>query len=312
MIDMHVHLYPPEINADPAGWAARAGEPHWATLSTRRRKSGQPVQGFPSVEELLRAMDEAGVERSVLLGWYWERAENCRLQNRFYADCVYAHPDRISAFASVSPSAGEDAVLHELDWAREHGLCGVGELSPHSIGWACEDPILAAVLARAGDWGWPVNLHVTEPVSRDYPGKVETPLADFAQLAAAHPHTPLILAHWGGRLPLLLGGAAGADTAAYVEDGGAAVDFALPQNLYFDTAASPLIYGPDIWQKFVARVGAERVLFGSDYPLNLYPALSAEPDIARFAAELRERSGLTAEEICVISTDNARRLLGRL
>jgi len=304
--DSHVHLYPEAINRDPSGWAARAGERHWATLCTRRRKGGQPVQGFPSLDELLRMMDEAGVERAILLGWYWEHLESCRLQNRFYADCVRAHPDRLSAFASVhhgAGRAGEAAALAELDWAREHGLCGLGELSPHSVGWPVDDPLLAAILERAGDWGWPVNLHVTEADSRPYPGKVETPLGDFLTLAKSHPRTRFILAHWGaGLVPFYF---ASPLSEARQDDRSP-----LPHNLYFDTAASPLIYDAGIWRKFVDAVGAERILFGSDYPLNLYPSLSAQPEMRRFVDELLEESGLTTEEIRVIGSDNARRLLG--
>ena len=71
VIDSHVHLYPAELNAEPAAWAAARGEAHWAKLCTRRRKDGAAVQGFPDVGELLREMDRAGVERAVLLGWYW-------------------------------------------------------------------------------------------------------------------------------------------------------------------------------------------------------------------------------------------------
>lgn len=61
IIDAHVHLYPPEVNRDPAGWAAACGESHWAELCTRQRKNGQAVQGFPSVDKLLHDMDAAGM-----------------------------------------------------------------------------------------------------------------------------------------------------------------------------------------------------------------------------------------------------------
>jgi len=311
-IDSHVHLYPDVINRDPSGWAERVGERHWATLCTRRRKSGQAVQGCPNVDELLRTMDAAGVERAILLGWYWENLESCRLQNQFYVDCIRAHPDRLSAFATIHPGEGKEgdvAAFAELDWAREHELCGLGELSPHSVGWAIDDPLLAAVFERAGDWGWPVNLHVTEADSRPYPGKIETPLGDFLKLAEAHPRTQFILAHWGANLPFVeMTGRCGAHghlLAARQDE-----LFPLPQNLYFDTAASPLIYDRTVWAKFVKSVGAERVLFGSDYPLNLYPALNAQAEMRRFADEFREQSGLTPDEIRVIGGDNARSLLG--
>jgi len=39
------------------------------------------------------------------------------------------------------------------------------------------------------------------------------------------------------------------------------------RNVYFDTAASPFLYSPQIYSQVVQLVGAEKILFGSDYPL---------------------------------------------
>ena len=289
IIDAHVHLYPDEVNRDPAAWAAACGEAHWATLCTRRRKNGQPVQAFPSVDQLLRDMDAAGVSRAVLLGWYWEMPATCIMQNRFYAECVRAHPDRLSAFATLHPGAGQDAALSELRIARDSGLIGVGELSPHAQRISIEDPVLDAVLACAGRWGMPVNLHVTDPQSRDYPGRVETPLADFIELARRHPGTRFILSHWGGRLPILL-------------------KQPIPTNIFYDTAASPLLYPQTFWREFCNTVAPDRVLFGSDYPLNLYPTIDPGPDMPRLIAEVH-RSELSAEALQSIVHDNAAALL---
>ncbi|MFI5356007.1 MAG: amidohydrolase family protein [Opitutales bacterium] len=289
LIDAHVHLYPPEVNRDPAGWAAAHGEKHWALLCTRKRKTGQPVQTFPDVGALLRSMDGAGVERAILLGWYWEHPETCALQNTFYAACVAAHPDRLSAFATFHPAAGRAASLREVQRAADAGLIGLGELSPPAQGYRMDDPLFATVLERAADLHLPVNLHVTDPASRPYPGKVETPLAGLVRLARAHARTNFILAHWGGRLPLV-------------------ANEPLPGNLHYDTAASPLLYPETIWREFFNRVPAERVLFGSDHPLNLYPAIDTEPELARLVAEAH-RAGLTAGELRGLMGENARRLL---
>jgi predicted TIM-barrel fold metal-dependent hydrolase len=291
IIDAHVHLYPPEVNRDPAGWAAACGESHWAQLCTRRRKNGQPVQVFPGVDELLRAMDAGGIGRAVLQGWYWERPETCRMQNKFYAECIRAHPDRLSAFATLHPAAGLKATLEEVWLAQDAGFRGLGELSPHSQGYACDDPVFAAALERAGKMGLPVNLHVTDPQSRDYPGRVETPFDDFLALARRFPQTTFILAHWGGLLPLRGG------------------KEPLPANIYFDTAASPLLYGQDIWRRFCTQVPTERVLFGSDFPLNLYPAIDTAPNFSRLVAEVH-RAELTADGLKAVVGDNARRLFG--
>ena len=39
------------------------------------------------------------------------------------------------------------------------------------------------------------------------------------------------------------------------------------ENVYFDTAASPFLYSPDIFESVTQIVGAERILLGTDYPL---------------------------------------------
>ncbi len=284
IIDAHVHLYPPEANADPVGWATARREGHWATLCTRRRKDGRMVQTFPSVDGLLHELDAAGVARAVLLGWYWENAATCAEQNRFYAACIRAHPDRLAAFATVLPgAAGAQA---ELRRARDDGLIGLGELSPHSQHVAADAPALHELLKLAGELGLPVNLHVTDPASRPFPGRVETPLEDFARLARVHPGVTFILAHWGGGLPL-------AD---------------LP-NVFLDTAASPLLYGADVWARVGRDVPAERVLFGSDYPLDLYPRTQPGAGLRPFVEEAERGVADPATRAAVFS-ENARRLFG--
>lgn len=288
VIDSHVHLYPPELNADPAGWAAAHGEAHWAKLCTRRRTDGAPVQGFPSVDDLLREMDRAGVERAVLLGWYWERPETCAWQNRFHGECVQKHPDRLLAYATLHPRAGHWPTLAEIHRARDEGLVGIGELSPHSQGYSIDDPVLAEIFTLAGDWKMPVNLHVTDPQGKNYPGRVETPLADFVRLAKAFPKTKFTLAHWGGLLPLR-------DPEARDLD-----------NLYYDTSASPLLYERDIWGRFAAALPPGHVLFGSDYPLNVYPKSGVIPEMARMITEARSAGAGPG-----IMRDNALRLLTR-
>jgi len=288
-IDSHVHLYPPEVNRDPAAWAAAQGEEPWAVLATRRRRDGRSVQGFPDVTSLLDAMDAAGVERAVLQGWYWQRAASCVLQNRFYRECVRAHPDRLSACATLHPAAGSAAVAAELRAARDDGLCGLGELSPHAQGYAPDDPVFGEALALAGDLRFPVSLHVSDPGGRDYPGRVATPLADFVRLADAFPAVHFVLAHWGGRLPL-------------VEPAAAA-----RANLYYDTAASPLLYDAAIWSRFAGAVGPGRILFGSDFPLNLYPGLESGPELKRLVAEVRD-AGLAPDTLAGILRGNALKL----
>ncbi len=293
-IDCHVHLYPPEVNRAPALWAQQQGEHHWGLLCARVRKSGQPVQGFPSANELLHAMDEAGVERVILQGWYWEKHDTCVTQNRFYEACLRAHPERLSACATFHPGAGSAAVESELRWAKDHGFCGLGELSPHSQLFPVDDAVWRSALTLAADLKLPVLLHVTEPGGKGYPGRVLTPLGDFVGLARACPRTTFVLAHWGARLAL---------------DPRFAPEACSLENVYYDTAASPLLYDERVFPEMVSAVGATRILFGSDFPLVLFPREDNQPEISKFLT--RSQTQIPDPEYArSIFRENARAVFG--
>lgn len=289
VIDAHVHLYPPEAGREPTAWAEANREKHWATLCTRRRKNGRLVQGFPSVDQLLRDMDAAGVARAVLLGWYWENHATCVGHNAFYVDCIKAHPDRLSAFATVHAAAGKEA-LEEVRRAKGEGLIGLGELSPHSQNIALNDPGWIKLLELAGELKLPVNLHVTDSKSAPYPGRIETPLVDFVRMARDFPQTKFILAHWGGGLAF--------DS-----------ECRSLRNVYFDTAASPLIYGSDVWGRGLSATRNDRVLFGSDYPLVLYPKTETAPGFIGILDEAMS-AGLTETRTAALLGGAASKLFG--
>ena len=69
-------------------------------------------------------------------------------------------------------------------------------------------------------------------------------------------------------------------------------------NVFFDTAASPFLYDPEIYQIAVSILGVDKILFGSDYPL-LSPA--------RYFGEMEE-AGLTKPQIDKICGENAKKL----
>jgi predicted TIM-barrel fold metal-dependent hydrolase len=292
IIDAHTHRYPPEVFADPAGWARARGENHWADLVGPRADGRRSLQGWADRDQMLRAMDEAGVECCVLLGWYWEQHETCVWHNAWMARWVREDPDRFSAFASVQPRAGA-AALEDLQRVRDAGLCGIGEVFPAAQGFAMTDPHWERILAWAAEQKWPVNLHVPEPVGRHYPEHVAAPLRDYQKLARAHSQVTFIFAHWGGLLPLhLLNAEVRRDLA----------------NVYFDTSASPLLYDPQVYRKVADAAGADRILFGTDYPLRVFPREQREPDFIRPLAEARS-AGLSKKELAQVLGGNARRLL---
>jgi predicted TIM-barrel fold metal-dependent hydrolase len=293
VIDAHVHLYPAEVAKDPALWAERMGEPAWGALVTPHPER-RVRQGWANCDRLLRDMDAAGVERAILLGWYWERLETCQWHNRYYESCVRAHPDRLSAFATVNAAAEADA-LAEMRRCADAGFIGLGEICPRAFGVSPLHPQWVAVFQLAIELNWPVNLHVTDPSSRVFPGRIETPLDEIVALAEQMPRLRLILAHWGGGLAL--------------HELNPRCRKALA-NAAYDTAATPLLYDARVYAAASNIVGADRILFGSDYPLLVFPKDQAEPDLTRVVQAARA-SGLPLDQMNAVLGGNAARMLRR-
>ena len=80
-------------------------------------------------------------------------------------------------------------------------------------------------------------------------------------------------------------------------------------NVCYDTAASPLIYDDRIWRTALDGVPPEKILFGSDYPLILFPEAASEPGWRELLAEVDD-AGLAAEEKLALLGGNAARMLG--
>ena len=289
--DCHIHLYPPEVAADPRAWGTAHGETWWtACVDPPGRRT---LQGWADVNRLLRDMDRAGIEKAVLLGWYWEHQETCELQNRWFRAWTRTHPDRLLAFAAVQPNSG-DRALDDVRRALDDGFRGVGELLPQAQGFSFEDENWARLVALATGRGVPINLHVTSAVATGGTSQ-PTPLADFVRLARRFPGATFILAHWGGGLPLFF------EVQPVLRE--------WFRNVYFDTAASSLSFQKNVFRRVVDLVGADRVLFGTDYPLLCYPRESREPDFTRALVDATT-AGLTEDELAQVLGGNLRRLLG--
>ncbi len=284
-IDSHIHLYPPHVYHDPVAWAEARGETYWRSCVAPIK--GKTLQAWKSVDELLINMDQAGIEKVAILAWYWENQDSCQENLGWQIEWVKAHPERFVAFAPFNANGGQ-AALDQLQLAFDVGFKGIGELNPPAQGYDYDHPLLAKALDLAAIHQAAVNFHVTDPTTHDYPGKIDTPYPTLLKLARRHANTQFVFAHLGGCEPLRN-------------------EEPIPQNVAFDTAACPLLYKVPVYRKFCDKVGIDKVLFGTDYPLRVFPRDENSPEFSAPIKELQE-SGLTPIELDAILKTNAERI----
>ena len=84
------------------------------------------------------------------------------------------------------------------------------------------------------------------------------------------------------------------------------------KNVWYDTAASPLLYPTGkIFRIALECIDHQKILYGSDYPLLIYPRQQQEPDFRPFIAEINDL-GLTPAVYDDIMGNNVAQLFGLL
>ena len=273
-VDAHTHLFPPSQVRSRDAIAAR--DDGFAELYAH---AGAELADAAALRGVLR---EARFDAAVALGFAFAGEREISEQNEYLLAIATEASPAIAPFATVNPALpGWEA---EAGRAIAAGARGFGELRPGTQGW---DPLgaggrrLAAVAAEARV---PLLWHTSEPVGHTYPGKGGglTP-AELITVASAAPDVTMIGAHLGAGASFYLGMPE--------------VRAATP-NLLFDTAAASLLYDSQCVARLVEAAGAERVIFGSDFPLR-------SP-----AAELkRALAGLPAAAAQAVVGGNAERFL---
>ncbi len=285
IIDAHTHIFSPDVIANRARYAER--DPFFGELY--RGVAARMI----GADELITAMDAAGIDKAVLAGWCWQQHDVCVEQNTWTMEVARRHPDRLLALAAIQPNAGADA-RRELERCIAGGMVGLGELNADGQRFNLGDANFIALARRAAELHAVMLLHTNEPVGHNYPGKGQLPITNIYDFIKSVPNLRLVLAHWGGGFPFY---------ELMREVRKAAV------NVYYDSAASPLLYSPQIFRTVIDVVGSDKVLFGSDFPLILYPKRQKEPDYAPFLAEIRD-VGLPAETLSQVMGSNAQRVFG--
>ena len=276
VIDFHTHIFPRYFTKKRDAFFSQ--EPAFEALYR------PAASRLASREELLRTMEEQGIQRSVVFGFPWEKAEHFRRHNDYIIESVQRHPDKLIGFCCFSPLSAHGP--EEARRCLDAGLSGVGELAVYQSGFSSEIIRgLHEVMEICAGSNVPVLFHTNEPVGHVYPGKTPVQLREIYELLKRYPSNKIVLAHWGGGLFFY------SLMKKEVRD--------VLKNVWFDTAASPFLYDPQIYRMAGEIAGSDKILLGTDYPL-----ISPK----RYFEEM-ETAGLSEESTRRICGENAANLL---
>ncbi len=199
------------------------------------------------LEHNIKDMDEAGVDKSVIVAIDAETPHNYRVPNELVADAVKQYPDRLIGFASVDPHRDECA--DELDNAVKNlGLRGL-KLVPNLIEMNADDRRIYPLYETARDLGIPVLFHTGTLFYTGIKLKYGQPLP-IDDVAIDFPGLTIIMAHFG--FPWFHEAMAIAQRNP---------------NVYINLAGWKPKYIPKEVLAYVNGPLRYKALFGSDYPL---------------------------------------------
>lgn len=226
MIDFHAHIFPDKI--------ANKTVQHLESIC------GTPSFSDGTKEKLLKSMDEAGIECSVLLPVLTSPAQFDSVL-RFVSQFTEG---RLISFGGIHPE-NED-YKEKLRLIRDYGLKGIKMHSDYQntyfsdirykriISYATELGLICVIHAGQDPYS-PENVHCTPKMISDLVDEVAP--------------EKLVLAHFGGHLMT-------EDVEKYL----------IGKNVYFDTAYDLDKISAYQATKIIRSHGAERILFGTDTP----------------------------------------------
>ena len=196
-------------------------------------------------QTLLAQMDEAGIARSIL---YAVEAPIVYASNQYVCGLCARFPDRLIGFASVNPKDEKAPGILE-DAVRRMGLKGL-KLHPPLQDFYPNDKSVFPVYEKAVELDIPVVFHVGT-----------TPFGPLCKLAQA---SPLLIDDVATSFPTLrillthLGTLWHNEAFMVVEKN---------PNVFIDTAAYVTEIRDILTPDMVKRIGPDRIIFGTDYPM---------------------------------------------
>jgi len=198
-----------------------------------------------SKESVLQQMDEAGITTSVLFACY---APILYASNEFVSRTCQQHPDKFIGFASVNPhDKNAPQVLEHA--VKDLGLRGL-KFHPPLQNFFPNSRELGPIYQKAAELKIPVVFHVGS-----------TPFGNLVRLSQAN---PLLLDDVAVEFPNLtiilthLGTLWHNESFMVVEKN---------PNVYLDTAAYPHEITELLTKNLVDRLGATKLIFGTDFPM---------------------------------------------
>lgn len=192
-----------------------------------------------TVGTLLKVGDAAGVDR-FLVHSVATTPHQVRSINSFISDSVKEHPDRFIGFATLHPDCEDISKI--VDEAISLGLAGI-KLHPDFQEFDIDCP-RAMKMYEAIEGKMPVLFH-----TGDYRTQYSKP-TKIIKVLEKYPKLDIIAAHFG----------------AWSEWGYGSKELS-EAGVYVDSSSSFYAMSPERIMEMIHIFGADKVLFGSDYPM---------------------------------------------
>lgn len=227
VIDAHCHIYPEKI----ASRAVRGTDEFYGLHS----------YGQGLVSCMLKEEGEAGVDRFIVQS-VASVPHQVRSINAFIENEVKEHGDKLIGLGTLHPASPD--LNGDIDDILTKGLHGV-KLHPDIQNFAIDDPCCYPIYERCQSEGLPILMHTGDHrFDRSNPNRLLPILRAFPRLI-------IVGAHLGG-------------WSVWEE---AARTLSPFSNLFVDTSSSSAFMKGEEFGRLIKAWGAERVLFGTDYPM---------------------------------------------
>jgi aminocarboxymuconate-semialdehyde decarboxylase len=291
VVDFHAHVVVPEIYAvaGPHNIFAELPTDPGVTDEMRakiKERAGLVLHRMSDMSERLERMDAMGVDVQVLSaslvhqGLEWADAQEslrlARTTNDWIAKAVASRPARLIGLGTLPLHIPALAVGELERCSHELALAGVA-ISTTAGGMELGDAALRPFWAKAEELSALVYIHpggnrdvrfrryhLWNSVGQAFEEAMAISSLMYDGVLEAFPGLKICISHGGGYMPYYMGRI----DRNYVEKANTRVNMKKPpidylRMLYFDSC----VYERAVLQHLIDKVGAERVVLGSDYPV---------------------------------------------